>query len=86
MTNDDIPEIDRLYALEIRQMGVNLPERIPDCAWVPRVSMQAKVAPAASSAPMKPAGMSWSIPLEIYFTEPFHWVEATFIATKKDKE
>lgn len=54
---------------ELREAGIPIDEKIPDCAWIPRASMELKV-----GEPTFGADRSLSCELSISFGEPFHWV------------
>lgn len=74
MTEPKYNEETCIHAGELRAMGFEIEERIPDCAWVHRSALSnfevsGDVIENADSKRLP----SMSISLEI--TEPFHWVE-----------
>lgn len=73
-------EKNRLYASEIRTMGIPLPDTIPNCGYVSRDAMIIKMDENNKTCLTENGAMS--IPLIVQFTEPFKWVEANITATK----
>lgn len=61
-------------AMELRSVGIPIPESIPDCAWVPRRAMIPKIGEFTAG----PEQGVVSITTYIEFAEPFRWVEGTF--------
>jgi hypothetical protein len=59
----------------LREVGVPIPENVPDCAWVPRWSFRPEV--VQGSAHDDGQGRM-SIGIAVRFDEPFRWVEGTF--------
>ena len=59
-----------ITAAELRAMGVPLDESIPDCAWVPRLSIRWVVGKPTASDPR-----TLLVPIEAEFTQPFTWIE-----------
>ena len=69
---DEYDEETCLTAGELRSIGCDIEEKIPDCAWVPRWSM--RMGNVAVGELEK--GNSRALPdctFEISFTEPFRW-------------
>jgi hypothetical protein len=65
--SDEMP----IYAGQLRQMGCEIDERIPDCAWVRRRAIVFAPATAEMEGKLVRVRMSATV------NEPFHWVEAT---------
>ena len=67
---------------EYREMGLAIPEIIPDCAWVPTHSViPGKVKCYKSKKPDTiEASMEW------VFTLPFNWVTVEFTLQKEGEE
>jgi hypothetical protein len=65
---------DRIYAGELRALGCNVPESIPDCAWAARSSM--RIGPTEITGPVDEDG---NVPTTttITFVAPLRWVTAT---------
>ena len=79
MTADLIPEEDRIYAGELRSFGAQIPDRIPDCAWVPRSSMSYKLGSATAE------GDTLHMNMQVSIAEPFRWVEINIeVPPKRD--
>ena len=68
-----------ICAKELREVGINVPEEIPDCAWVPRTSLNLKLGDV-SQDPSDPTVIS--VLTEMNFIEPFRWVEAKITMEK----
>lgn len=73
---------DRISAGELRELGVPVPENIPDCATVPRRSMQLKV----GSSSVAPDKQTLNMNFDVTFTEPFKWFTATVFIEKPAAE
>ncbi|MDR9052084.1 hypothetical protein [Burkholderia multivorans] len=58
-----------ITAYELREAGIPIDEKIPDCAWVPRASVDWKVGEITVSA-----DGSASYEFRISFGEPFRWI------------
>jgi hypothetical protein len=73
------PEYDpqkHVHASELRAAGIQVPEEVPDCAWVPRNSFtirQTGCITKDGKALMR---------AEVVFLEPFRWLAATFEVSK----
>ncbi len=77
MTSATEPEYDPISCIDagqLRAAGFKIPDRIPDCAWVPRSSMrtQTQFGPADPEQRRLP-----DIELIVSFTEPFRWLDVT---------
>lgn len=59
----------RVYARNLRDMGIEIKESIPDCAWVPwgSIRMDVKMRTINIRVP--------DMDLELTFEEPFRWYE-----------
>ena len=71
MTDEYDPETC-LTAVEIRALGVELPENIPDIAWVPRWAMRTELGEASDG------DTPGSVTIRISFLVPFAWIELRF--------
>ncbi len=58
-----------ITAGELRQLGIALPEGIPDCGWVPRAAIRSHV----TGSQITPAG-ALEVDMTVRFDEPFRWV------------
>lgn len=63
------PHPDRFYAWQIREMGSSLPPSIPDCAWVPKCSIQMKLDKIEMEGDITRIKTVWE------FSVPFEWCE-----------
>jgi hypothetical protein len=68
-----------ITASEVRAMGVNLPDHIPDCAYTERSGMGVK--PISTSAKFGERG-GISIQSEITFNYPWRWLKLSVTAEK----
>ncbi len=60
-----------LTAGEVRAIGVELPESVPDCAWVPRWAMRTELGKVTDGD--TPGSVDMMI--GISFSVPFTWIE-----------
>lgn len=67
---------NRVSAGELRQLGLNVPDGVPDCATVRRSAIRMKV----SDTQCSPSTISFGVDVEIL--DAFEWVEITFVASK----
>lgn len=70
-----------ITAGELREMGVDVPDRIPDCVWIPRWSMRMDAEGQEPTAAECEQGIL-KAKVIITFTQPFQWVSVDF--TLKD--
>jgi hypothetical protein len=75
-TTQDLHISGRITAGELRAMGYAIPDNIPDCGNIPRHSMQMRATGGDVS------GDTLTMNLEVTFTEPFTWFEATVTVDK----
>ncbi len=73
MPDFTVDENARVSAGELREMGVAVPEDVPDCGWVPRASLRIG---DVTSASLGENGLP-NLHISIEFTEPFRWVEVS---------
>lgn len=74
---------DKLYAVDLRRAGLEIPESIPGCAHVPRGSIRFGVPTITGSSDGDTKSIRGSIPVE--FTEPFEWVTINMQLPTKEK-
>lgn len=68
-----------ITAGDLRVAGLDVPEEIPDCAWIPRAAMRfGKVRCNAG-----PCG-ELVLTSDVTFVEPFRWVKLTAEAREKN--
>jgi hypothetical protein len=63
---------ERVYAADLRAIGCNIPEKIPDCAWVPRSSIE------FGEPDVQIDGKCFDVTLTFAVSEPFRWAEYEF--------
>lgn len=63
-----------ITAGELRSMGIPIPESIPDCGWVQRLSIEFK--PPSHVEADDEGKVKFAFNVKIH--EPFHWVTTTF--------
>lgn len=63
-----------ITAAELRAMGIEVHERVPDVGWVPRAAMRMSAEPAEHTPEDIAAGLL-KMDMAITFTEPFRWIE-----------
>lgn len=76
------PEYDPITCItagELRARGINVPLNIPDCAWVPRDSLQ------IGEPRTRVEGDRGIITIDFVYREPFRWLELEFTISKEDK-
>jgi hypothetical protein len=61
--------IDAVTAAELRQMGYDVPERVPDHAWVPKSAVKQEIL----GAERLPGGKQAQINVRLHVSEPFRW-------------
>ena len=61
---------DRISAGELRSMGLDIVDSIPDCATIPRSSMKTKVGEVGGD----PENNLLTVDFQIEFEQPFEWV------------
>lgn len=66
---------DLITAGELREMGLPIPESIPDCASIPRSAMKWTVVDAATTADDKTVVLK----LNVAFTANFEWVQLDIV-------
>ena len=72
-----------ITAGELRESGFNIPEHVPDCAWIPRGSLS----PEPESLKVTDGGNSTvKIAWAARLTTPFRWVTGTYSITKDTSE
>jgi len=73
-TNSEYDHKSCITAAELRDMGAVIPERIPDCAWVPRSSVMPVSFSFDKSNSTKGiiAGKG-----TLSISQPFQWIELT---------
>jgi len=79
-----IPDYDPdtcITAGELRADGVNIPDTIPDCAWISRSSL----IPVSFNAVHVGNNGAVCIETSCSITEPFRWIEATITLPGKDE-
>lgn len=59
-----------ITAGELRGMGLELPEKIPDCAFVPRYAVKFNVGDVVTD------GNCCGASFQVYMSQPFRWVES----------
>ena len=66
----NVPEEDRFYAAQLRDMGHHVDDDVPDCAWIPRWAIK-------FGEPRVEAGdgQSLRVSVPVTFTEAFRWFE-----------
>lgn len=82
MTENPELEYDELTcytAGEIRRMGANVPDHIPDCAWIPRTDFHLEQRGTSLNS-----DMSMTMDFYVHITAPFKWVEVNITATRKE--
>lgn len=72
-----------ITAAELRASGINVPEKIPDVAWVPKWSIKFGV-PAANEV-LYPEKDTIAVDVQVEFSEPFRWVYAEISIPKDGK-
>lgn len=73
-----IDETNKIYAEQLRECGIEIPEDIPDCAWIPRGSMHLSLGEVVVD---KDDPTKFNVRMEAEFTEPFRWVEGKYTVT-----
>ncbi len=63
--------IDMVTAGELRAMGAELDERIPDCATIRSECVKMSLGKVSGAQ----TGRTLRVPIALEFTEPFSWVE-----------
>jgi len=64
-------------AQKLRDVGIDIPDTVPDCAWVPRASIQ------VGNIDVKDQGDGFfSCDIVSVFTEPFQWFTLTVAVSK----
>lgn len=71
-----------ITAAELRAMGIEVHESVPDVGWVPRAAMRMSAEPAEHTPEDIAAGLL-RMDMAITFTEPFRWIELNVQATKR---
>lgn len=83
----ECPEYDpviRITAGELRALGLNLPENIPDCGHVSRTAIRHV---ASTEDPIKlMADGAVQFGIDVFIDEPFCWVELNVTATRMADE
>ncbi len=72
--------VTRITAGELRQMGLELPESIPDVAHISRSAMCARAATQDPIKLIESGGVVFGI--DIYFTEEFVWYQLDCLVSK----
>lgn len=60
-----------ITAEELRDIGIEVPETIPDCAWVPRWALRFSVGEVVAVDATR-----YTTNCRIGFAQPFRWVES----------
>jgi hypothetical protein len=63
-----------ITARELRKMGMSVPDRIPDQAFVARDSRQ-----VLAGVPVEDDEHCWSFPMVVRYTEPFRWIDTEYL-------
>lgn len=74
---DAVSEEDTISAGDLRAAGISIPAEIPDCAWVPRSSMQYRL------EPLQADGDVLRMNAYVTFTQAFSWVEVPVLVEAK---
>jgi hypothetical protein len=81
MPNETEPEYDAttcITAGELRDLGIAIPDSIPDCGWVKRSAMFFKPSPQPPPNAEDIKNNILRVDLSVGFHEPFHWISTKF--------
>ena len=71
----------KIYAEQLRAIGVEISESVPDCAWAPAGSIHLD---EVHTHNIGPGGVDFT--MSVWMSEPFRWVEAEFVVTPPEME
>ena len=71
------PEYDAatcITAAEARACGIDVPETVPDVAWIPRASIRVELGEVTADIEEKQFNATFAI----HFSEPWRWIRIRF--------
>lgn len=71
-------------ALELRELGIPIPECVPDCAWVERSAVQYELKPYDGPG-AEPGDQVLRLDWNVKFHKPFKWITMNLVITRNDE-
>ena len=78
------PEYDAatcITAAEARASGIEVPETVPDVAWIPRSSIRVELGDVTADI----EGKRFNATFAIHFSEPWRWIHFRMEIEKKER-
>ena len=72
--------MSKITALELRNIGIDIPEKIPDCAWINRADVDFGIG-HTSQDKTDPTKMVFEA--SVKFNAPFNWIEISISIAKE---
>ena len=80
MKDPEYDEATCVTAGDLRAMGIQLPENIPDCGWVHRDALE--ISSTSVGPPLPSPDGKITIDVVMKLTKPFRWIELDLVVEK----